>query len=184
MKFAVSDECKWIRFFLEAWGQGHIDKLQGKKIRFGMCEWVASAIDLTRITLVKKLPKLADVDAHKIAAVRVHNLRSAIHLIILNDDDSPVASNELKELTDLMSVDVLVFSLRGCSVKDFYSSRTIPSRKRDLKYMFSYAAPPMLSLSMIGYYLERDFPKSSTISPLAPLLVQKQSDPQPVKEST
>ena len=158
--FDCSYEAVELEIYLKDWGkknQGVFGKGMVMVVSPEMCQQFVEIVKTGIDVLTKELEAVTDLDAHKRAAIWGIVCRKMGRCIFLKEDGKALGTDDRKHFTSYLCVDLMNRALFELDRMALQANHT---RRKDLKFVFSAKEPTALSLSMIGYYLEREFPKS------------------------
>ena len=158
MKYNDLQENKFIGDFLFRWVQHQQKILKTTTINAAILSTVITTIGKMVAKLENEMAEGTVLDHHKLGAIRVIALYS-FRRYLFSDAES-LSEADANFLASILCVDVLVASMESLDKKRFYQEK---DRKRDLRHLLAAQIPHAFSLSMIGYLLEKEFPKASMV---------------------
>ena len=152
-------EEKSIQKFLTGWKAKHAPRLNDIQVADDLHGPIASLVVLGVQDLKTQLVSIKDLDVHKVAAVRATALYYFAHKLFSDATGQALTDSRLQELRSFLCTDCLPLFLPKCNKAAFYKnpSTTKQIRKRDIRFIFDEGLPRLLSLSMLGFYLELEF---------------------------
>ncbi len=158
--FNRKKEADTIEAFLTKWGQvSGPQKLHGRIIDLSACDLLAECVEIVLQSIIIQYHKMARPDVHKKAAIRSLVLYSFCEVYILSPSHGRLAPDLLKDIKSHIAVDAFITALPKLDKSAIYKSKTKDSERRykDTWAIFAAERPSIFSMSMIGFYLEREF---------------------------